>query len=56
MATKVQLIAFIMETFAEADGNDVSKSKLDTYKKADLEEFIKAKGLEEDLKKWLETA
>lgn len=56
MATKAQLIAFIVERFTEANGNDVSKSKLDAYKKADLEQFIKAEGLEEDLKKWLEAA
>lgn len=53
MATKSQLIAFIMETFEEADGNDISKSKLDAFKKADLEEFIKEKDLEGDLEEWL---
>lgn len=54
MATKAQLINFILETFTEPDGNSVSKSKLDSFKKADLEEFIKEKGAEDDLKVWLE--
>ena len=53
MATKAQLINFIMETFEEADGNPVSKSKLDALKKADLEELIKARGLESKLEAWL---
>lgn len=42
-----------METFKEADGNPVSKSKLDAFKKADLEEFIKVRGLESELEAWL---
>ena len=53
MATKAQLISFILEKFVEPSGEPVSKAKLDSMKKADLEEFIKAKGLEEDLKAWL---
>mgnify|MGYP006988902146 CR=1 FL=1 len=54
MATKSQLIKFIMDTFTEADGNPVSKSKLESYKKADLEKFIKDRNAEADLAEWLE--
>lgn len=53
MATKAQLIEFIMEKFTEPSGEPVAKSKLDGLKKADLEEFIREKGLEEELKAWL---
>ena len=53
MATKAQLINFIIEVFEEANGDPVSKSKLDSYKKAELEELIKAKGLEGRLIEWL---
>lgn len=53
MATKAQLINFIIEKFTEADGEAVTKAKLDSYKKADLEEFIKARGLEDALREWL---
>ena len=53
MATKAQLIKFIMETFSEPDGNEISKSKLDSFKKADLEEFIRTKGAEAELAEWL---
>ena len=53
MATKAQLINFIMEKFVNADGSEIQKSKLDSYKKADLEGRIKARGMEEDLKTWL---
>lgn len=53
MATKAQLIKFIMEVFAEPNGEAISKSKLDGYKKADLEEFITSKGIEAELADWL---
>lgn len=53
MATKSQLINFILEMFKEPDGNDIPKSKLDSFKKSELEEFIQNKGAEEDLKNWL---
>ena len=53
MATKAQLIEFILETFEEPEGNTVSKSKLESFKKADLEEFIELKGAKEKLAKWL---
>ena len=54
MATKAQLINFILEMFSEPDGKEVSKSKLEGFKKADLEEFIKEKGAEDKLTEWLE--
>lgn len=53
MATKAQLINFIMEMFTEADGSEISKSKLESFKKSDLEELIKARGLEAKLDAWL---
>jgi len=53
MATKAQLINFIIEMFEEETGDPVSQSKLESYKKADLEEFIHAKGLEDRLASWL---
>lgn len=54
MATKAQLINFIMEMFAESDGGEVSRSKLDAYKKADLEKFIADRGCTAELEAWLE--
>ena len=56
MATKAQLINFIIEKFQQPDGEPVSKPKLDSLKKADLEEFIREKGLEEELKIWLSSS
>ena len=53
MATKAQLINFIIEMYSEENGDPVSKSKLDALKKADLEEFIKARGAEKELEEWL---
>lgn len=53
MATKAQLISFIMEKCAEPSGEAITKAKLDAFKKAELEEFIKNKGLEDSLKAWL---
>ena len=55
MATKAQLISFIIENFKEPSGEPIAKTKLDGFKKAELEEFIKAKGLEDSLKEWLAT-
>lgn len=53
MATKAQLIKFIMETFTEYDGEAISKSKLDGYKKAELEEFISYVRMESELSDWI---
>lgn len=53
MATKAQIIEFIIETFTEANGEPVSKSKLENYKKSDLEKFVTDHNSEEDLKNWL---
>lgn len=53
MATKSQLINFIIEKFQEPTGEPVMKAKLDSLKKSELEEFIQVKGLEDELKAWL---
>lgn len=53
MATKAQLIQFIMDTFCEADGEEVSRTKLETFKKSELEEFIKERKMEAKLDEWL---
>lgn len=55
MATKAQLISFIISKFKEPSGNPVSKTKLDNMKKSELEEFIQSKGLEDELKEWIST-
>lgn len=55
MATKAQIIEFIVDNFTEMDGSPVSKSKLDNYRKADLEMFIKQNGAETELKAWVAT-
>ena len=52
-ATKIQLIDFIIEKFNEPGGNAVSKSKLEILKKAELEELIESKNLNNELEKWL---
>ena len=53
MGTKAQLINFIIENFTEPDGNPITKSRLDSFKKADLEEFITTRGVEEEFVDWL---
>lgn len=53
MATKAQLIKFIMEKFSESDGNPVSKSKLESFRKAELEKFIQDRDAEAELQEWL---
>ena len=55
MGTKAQLISFIIEKFQEPSGESISKSKLDGMKKAELEEFIKARNCEEEFKTWIST-
>lgn len=53
MGTKAQLVNFIIENFETADGMPVSMSKLDSFKKAELEEFIKAKDEVDNFKEWI---
>lgn len=53
MATKAQLIEFILDKFTETDGNTVSKSKLENLRKAELEEFIAARNMQAELEAWL---
>lgn len=53
LGTKSQLIDFIVEKFVDSEGNVVSKSKLDSYRKADLEDLIVSRGLESQFEKWI---
>lgn len=53
--TKADLMDFICEKFTEPDGVSVSLAKLDSCKKSMLEEFIKAKGEEENFTAWLDS-
>ena len=53
MATKAQLVDYISENFETKDGLPVSLAKLDGYKKADLEKFIKERGEQENVDAWL---
>lgn len=53
MASKAQIIDYISEKYQEKEGTPVSLAKLDSYKKADLEQFIKEKGDEKDLEEWI---
>ena len=46
--TKVQLIDYIINNFEEYDGSPISKAKLDSYKKADLEELVTSKASMEE--------
>lgn len=52
MATKATLIDFIAEKFEGPNGIPVSKAKLESFKKADLEEFIKEKDAAEEFIEW----
>lgn len=53
MGTKAQLINFIIEKFQEPSGETISKSRLDGMKKSELEEFVKARGCEDEFKAWV---
>lgn len=53
MATKAQLVNYIADQFETQDGIPASLAKLDSYKKAELEEFIKANNCEADVEAWL---
>lgn len=53
MASKAQMIDFISEKYTEKEGTPVSLAKLDSCKKADLEQFIEEKGEKENLEKWI---
>jgi len=55
MGTKAQLISFIIEKFQEPSGESIPKSRLDGMKKAELEEFVKAGGYEDEFKTWVLT-
>lgn len=53
MASKSQLIDYIVEHYTTKEGIPASMSKLDGYKKADLEEFIDKNKDSDNLEKWL---
>lgn len=55
MATKAQIINFISENYETKDKMPVSMQKLDSYKKAELEEFIKAHNDDDNLEDWLKS-
>jgi hypothetical protein len=55
MGTKAQLIDYIASHYTAEDGTPVSMSKLDSLKKAELEEFIKLQNMEDDFKDWLKS-
>lgn len=52
-ATKAQLVDFIIENFEGPDHIPASKAKLESFKKADLEEFVAEKSSEEALEAWI---
>lgn len=53
VATKAQLVDFIIANFEEPGNSPVSKTKLESYKKAELEEFINEKSSEDEVTKWI---
>lgn len=55
MATKAQIINFISENYETKDKMPVSMQKLDSYKKAELEEFIKSHNDDDNLEDWLKS-
>ena len=52
MVTKSQLIEFILEYFETVEGEPASKSKLEAFKKSELEEFIQSHNMTEQLETW----
>lgn len=55
MATKAQIVNYIAEKYETEDKMPVSMQKLDSYKKAELEEFIEKRNDSEELEKWIES-
>ena len=53
--TKANLIDYIAENFLEPSGEPASKAKLESFKKSDLEAFIKEKGLTKETEKWIDS-
>lgn len=53
MASKAQIVDFILENYQTSDGMPVSLSKLDSIKKSELENFISEEGESENLEKWI---
>lgn len=55
MANKAQIINYISENYQTNDGMPVSLSKLDSYKKSELEAFIDEHHDKENMNKWIES-
>lgn len=53
MPTKANLIDYIIEHFDGPNGLEVSKSKLEGFKKGELEEFINQKDSMENVEAWV---
>ena len=53
MPTKAQLIDYIIDVFEQPDHTPILRSKLDGYKKAELESFIGAKSSLGEVGEWL---
>lgn len=53
MATKAQLVDYIAENYETKDGMPASMSKLDSYKKAELEKLIEKHNDQEALDEWV---
>lgn len=53
MASKAQIINYISENYETDDGMPVSMSKLDSYKKAELESFLKENNDLESVEDWI---
>jgi len=51
-ATKAKLVEFIIDNFENPEHSPASKSKLESFKKAELEEFIHEKSSEEAFDAW----
>lgn len=53
MATKAQLIDYIVNNFEGPDNEPASKAKLEGYKKSELEELVDAKASMEEAEEWI---
>lgn len=51
--TKTNLVDFIVSEFQEPSGQPVSRIKIESLKKSDLEDFIKEKCSIEEVENWI---
>lgn len=56
MPTKANLVDYIIENFEGPNGMEVSRTKLEAFKKADLEEFIQEKDSMDNVQAWLDSS